>query len=84
MNESSLKLTKLQQDLELEKRLAELMEVYKTIRPIVCHEENPSDNFLNNSRNIDVLDDYDQNWYQSEKFQNFMLNLQINKKLEVS
>jgi len=82
INESTLKLSKLQQDLEIEKKLAELMEVYKTIRPIVCKETN-SGNQNHEIRNHDVLVDYDPNWHQSDKFQNFMLNLQINKKLEV-
>ena len=83
INESTLKLSKLQQDLELEKKLAELMEVYKTIRPIVCRENSSSNGQNGEARNYDVLVDYDPNWYHSDKFQQFMLNLQINKKLEV-
>ena len=80
LNESTIKASKLHHDQELEQRLEKCMEVYKQIRPLVSknYEEEDEDMV------IDVLEDYDEEWYKNERFQKFMSNLQINKKLEVS
>lgn len=81
INESTIKASKLHQDQELEKRLNECMEVYKKIRPLVAKNYDPEQK--QDDENIDVLEDYDEEWHKNERFQKFMLNLQINKKLEV-
>lgn len=80
INESTIKASKLHQDQELEKRLAECMEEYQKIRFLVAKNYKPDGD---NDENIDVLEDYDEDWHKNERFQKFMLNLQINKKLEV-
>ena len=84
INESTIKASKMHQDQELEKRLSECMEVYKKIRPLVAKNyESEQEVNEKEGKPIDVLEDYDEEWYKNERFQKFMSNLQVNKKLEV-
>lgn len=80
INESTIKASKLHQDQELERRLAECMELYKKIRPLVAKNYPPTDP----NAPIDVLEDYDEDWAKNPRFQQFMSNLQMSRKLEVS